>query len=469
MSQPIDAAAVVAALKERFRGPLLTAADGERYDRARTLYNAMFDDRRPALIAQVTGVADVMAVLDVVRMRGLPFAVRGGSHSVAGHSTIAGGVVIDLAGMKGIRVDPVSRKARAQAGVNWGEFDRETQAFGLATTGGRVTSTGLSGLTLGSGSGWLERMHGLTCDNLLSVDLVTADGRFLTASPQENPELFWGLRGGGGNFGIATEFEYRLHPVGPIILGGILLYPAEHAPKLLRVYRDILEQAPRELGGGVAFLTAPPAPFVPPAFQGQPAVGVLVAWFGPVERGHQVLSPLRAALPPPTVDLVQPMPYTVLQGLTEPGLPRGLRNYWRSSNMERMDDAAIDALVARAAARTSPMSQIILLPLGGAIADLPEDATALGGRSARWQYHCYAVWSGDGRDDGAHIAWVKATEEALRPHAQGGISLNFVSEAGNDRVRAGFGEAKYRRLVALKDAYDPTNLFRQNQNVLPSK
>jgi FAD/FMN-containing dehydrogenase len=463
MTETIDASAL-AALRPQVRGQLLTVADGDRYDRAKAAYNGMYDVRKPALVARVTGVADVMAILEFARGKGLSIAVRGGGHSVAGHSIVEGGVVIDLGGMKGIRVDPAARRVRAQGGVNWGELDRETQAFGLATTGGRVTSTGIAGLTLGSGSGWLERLHGLTCDNLIAVDLVTADGRFVTASATENSELFWGLRGGGGNFGIVTEFEYRLHPVGPIVLGGIMLYPGAQAGQVLRRYRELMATAPRELGGAVVLQTAPPAPFVPPAMQGGPAVGLVVAWFGDIARGREVIAPLCTALPA-AVDLVQPMPYVVLQTLTDAGLPAGRRNYWRSENLDVLSDGAIDTLVARAAAVTSPFTHIIILPLGGAVADQAEDATALGGRSARWQYHCYGVW--EDADDARHIAWVRETEQAMRPFVSGGISMNFVSEAGNDRVRAAFGAEKYRRLVALKEVYDPTNVFRLNQNVVP--
>jgi FAD/FMN-containing dehydrogenase len=314
MTQTLD----LSSLKARFRGQLLTAHDGERYQRAKALFNSAYDDRRPAVIAQVTGVADIQAVLELARTQHLPIAVRGGAHSVAGYGTVEGGVVIDLKALKGIRVDPATRRARAQGGVIWGEFDRETQAFGLATTGGRVSTTGLAGLTLGSGSGWLERLHGLTCDNLISADLITADGRFVTASERETPELFWGLRGGGGNFGIVTEFEYRLHPVGPIVLAGMLLYPADQAGGVLRRYRDLIAGAPRELGGAAAFLTAPPAPFVPPGLQGRPALGVVIAWFGEIERGQQLIAPFRAASPP-AADVVQPMPYLALQGMIDGG------------------------------------------------------------------------------------------------------------------------------------------------------
>ncbi len=451
-------------LRARFRGELITPSEGARYDAARAVFNGMFD-RRPALIARATGTADVIAALAFTREHGLPLAVRGGGHSVAGYSCIDDGVVIDVGAMKGIRVQPAARRARVQAGVNWGELDRETQAFGLATTGGRMTTTGVSGFTLGSGSGWMERLHGLACDNLLSADVVTADGRLLTASPTENEDLFWGLRGGGGNFGIVTEFEFQLHPVGPIVLGGMILHPADKARELYRFYRDFMQSAPPELGGGIVYLTAPPAPFVPPALQGRPAVAIIVAWFGALDRGQAVLAPLRAFGSPP-VDMVQPMPYLLLQSLTDAGNPPGRRNYWRSENLSALPDDAIEALLARAETATSPFTVMILVPSGGAVAAVAEDATPLGGRSAPWQYHCYGSWVGG--DDAGHIAWVRETEQALRPWTSGRMSLNFISEANNDRVRAAFGEEKYGRLVALKDKYDPTNLFRMNQNVPPS-
>ena len=454
----------LAELRPRFRGELIAPTDGARYDAARAVFNGMFD-RRPALIARATGAADVIAAVAFTRARGLPLAVRGGGHSVAGYSAVDGGVVVDLGPMKGIRVDPAARRARVQAGVTWGELDRETQAFGLATTGGRVTSTGVAGFTLGSGSGWLERLHGLACDNLLSADVVTADGRLVTASATENEDLFWGLRGGGGNFGIVTEFELRLHPIGPIVLAGLLLHPREKAPEVYRFYRHFMTEAPPEVGGGIVMLHAPPAPFVPQAMQGKAAVGIVVAWFGPLERGAAALAPLRAFAAPP-VDIVQPMPYVALQSLLDGSQPPGRRNYWRSENLTGLPDEAIDALISRGASATSPFTNLILQPVGGAVAAVPEDATPLGGRSAPWQYHCYGVWVG--ADDARHIAWVRETEQALRPWAAGRMSLNFATEVDDDRVRSAFGEVKYRKLVALKDKYDPTNVFRMNQNVRPT-
>jgi FAD/FMN-containing dehydrogenase len=451
-------------LRSRFRGELITQEDGARYDATRELFNAMFD-RRPALIAQPVDAPDVATAIAFARETGAPLAVRCGGHSVAGYSSCDGGLVIDMRAMKRVTVDAESRRARAQGGVNWGEFDAETTKFGLATTGGRVTTTGIAGLTLGSGSGWLDRLHGFTCDNLVSAEVVTADGRIVRASRDENADLHWGLCGGGGNFGIVTEFEYQLHPIGPLVLGGMVVHRRERAPELLRMYRKLMESAPPELSGGVVFITAPPAPFIPPDLQGKPIVVVIATWFGEIARGEEALKELRA-FGPPVADIIQPMPYTALQSMIDAGNGFGRRQYWRSENLAELSDAAIERLVAQTDRVTSPFTQIIVVPLGGKIAEVPADATALGGRSTPWQYHCYAGW--EDRDDAKHIAWVRETENALKPYTAGHISINFVSEAGTDRVRAAFGDEAYKRLVALKDKYDPTNLFRLNQNVLPS-
>ncbi|MBE7416522.1 MAG: FAD-binding oxidoreductase [Ideonella sp.] len=451
-------------LRARFRGELLTAADGARYDTARAAFNAVFD-RRPGVIARATGAADVIAAVTFARESRLPLAVRGGGHSVAGYSTIESGLLLDLGPMKGVRVDPVARRVRAQPGLTWGELDRETQAFGLATTGGRVTSTGIAGFILGSGSGWLERLHGLACDNLVAADVVTADGRLLTASAAEHAELFWGLKGGGGNFGVVTEFELALHRIGPEVLGGMLLFERADAVRVCRAYREWMRDAPPELGGGLVFLVAPPAPFVPQALRLLPAVAVIVAWFGEPSRGQVLLDGLRRAVPP-AADLVQRLPYCALQSIVDAGNPPGRRQYWRSDNLRALDDDAVDTIVACANRATSPFSNIILQPGGHALAAVPDEATPLGGRNAPWQAHCYGNW--EGGDDARHIAWVKDTERALAPWAAGHVSLNFISDADGGRVRAAFGDAKYRRLAALKRVYDPDNLFRSNQNIVPA-
>lgn len=386
-----------------FSGELIRRGD-EGYDDARIVYNAMID-RHPALIARCTGVADVIAAVNFARENGLVVAVRGGGHSVPGYGVCEGGIVIDLTPMKGIWVDPEARTARAQAGVTWGEFDRETQVFGLATTGGRVTHTGIAGLTLGSGSGWLERKFGLTCDNLLSAEVVTASGEFLKASESENEDLFWGLRGGGGNFGIVTSFEYRLHPVGPIVLGGMLLHPFSRAKELLRFWRDYLEEAPDELGGAPAFFTAPPAPFVPEHMKGQLVAGLIIFYAGSPEDGEEVVRPLKE-FGPPEVDLVEPMPYTVVQTLVDPANPPGRHNYWKAENMAELSDGAIDTMVVHAARMTSPFSVAMLEPKGGAISRVGEDETAMGGRDAAHTLYAFSMWE-DPTESDTHIAWAR--------------------------------------------------------------
>ncbi len=464
LGKPLEEAAVQAFAAE-FRGALVRPGD-EAYDAERAVFNAMID-RHPALIARCTGVADVIAAVNFAREEGLVVAVRGGGHSVPGYAVCEGGIVIDLSPMKGIWVDPEARTARAQAGVTWGEFDRETQTFGLATTGGRVTHTGIAGLTLGSGSGWLERKLGLTCDNLLSAEVVTAGGEFLKASESENEDLFWGLRGGGGNFGIVTSFEYQLHPIGPILLGGMLLYPATRAKELLRFWRDYMETAPDELNVTPAFITAPPAPFVPEHLKGQPAVGLIVCYAGPVEEGEGWVLPLKE-FDPPDVDLVQPMPYTVVQTLLDPGSPPGRNNYWKAENLDGLSDEAIDTIVAYTARVSSPFTQVVIQPMGRAVGRVGEDETALGGRDASHAVHAISMWE-DPAESETHVAWTREFMEAMELFAIPGISLNFTSDQSEGKVKASFGPEKHERLVALKDKYDPTNLFRLNQNIKPSR
>lgn len=451
-------------LRTAFAGEIVTAEEGERYEELRAVFNAMFD-RRPAVIARATCAADIASALRFARGCHLSVAVRGGGHSVAGYSTVDDGIVIDLGAMKGVRVDPDRRRARVQAGLTWGEFDHATQEFGLATTGGRMTTTGVAGFTLGSGSGWLERRLGLACDNLVSADVVLADGRIVTANDHEHPDLFWGLKGGGGNFGVVTEFEFRLHSVGPTLLGGLILHPRERAAEVCGFFRDYMNDAPRAVGAGLILLHAPPAPFVPPDLQGRPAVAIIAGYFGPIGEAAEILAPLRAFGDPP-VDLIQPMPYVQFQALTDAGNPPGRRNYWRSEVMPDFPDNAIDSLIDCAATATSPASVLVMAPVGGAVGDVPDHATPLGGRSARWLYHCYGIWTD--HDDDRHIAWVRATEQAMRPWTMTGIALNFVSDVDNTRVRSTFGAEKYRRLVAVKHQYDPDNVFRLNQNVRPS-
>jgi FAD/FMN-containing dehydrogenase len=455
---------VVAELRGTFGGTLLGRED-EGYDAARAIFNGMID-RRPALIARCGGVADVTAAVRFARDNDLVIAVKGGGHGVPGYAVCEDGLMIDLSPMKGIWVDPERKVARAQAGVTWGEFDRETQQFGLAVTGGRVPSTGIAGLTLGSGSGWLERKLGLTADSLLSADVVTADGRFVTASETENEDLFWGLRGGGGNFGIVTSFEYRLHEIGPIVLGGMLAFPRSRAGELGRVLRDVMEDAPDDLGAAMAFITAPPEPFVPEEARGKPACGIVICWTGEVEEGQEVIKPLRDL--GPLLDVVGPIPYAEgVQRLIEAGNPAGMHNYWKADFLEELSDEALDTLIEEVNQGTSPLSTVILEPLGGALARVDDNAMALGNRQASYAYHCIAMWEDPGEPD-VHVGWAKAVAAAMDRFTVPGIYLNYTSDQEQEeRVRSTYG-SKYERLQALKDEYDPENVFCLNPNIKPS-
>lgn len=456
--------ATISELEASFGGELVHP-DGERYDELRKLFNGMID-RRPAVIARCGSAADVAAAVDYARENSLPVAVHCGGHGVTGYAVCDEGVMIDLRPMKRIEIDPEQRVARVAAGLNWGELDAATQAHGLAVTGGRMTTTGVAGFTLGSGSGWLERKLGLAADNLISVDIVLADGSLVTASETEHSDLFWGLRGGSGNFGIVTSLTFHLSPVGPIVLGGMLLHPGPRAGEVLRFFREFMADAPDEVGAGVAMITAPPAPFVPEAAQGKPAVGVIICYSGSVEDGERVLKPLRE-FGPPAVDMVQPMPYTEVQKLIDPGNPSGMRNYWAADFLDELSDGVIDALCAAHAAVPSPVTQIVVLPGGGQVGRVADDAMALSGRSAAFNTHLLAMWP-DPADDEVNIAWLRELKAATAPYATGRGFVNFLGEPGEERVRTAVGAETHARLVALKDRYDPENLFRLNANVRPS-
>ena len=455
-------AAVLDELREGFRGEVIEPGSAE-YDQTRAVFNGMFD-RKPATILRPAGTADVIRAIGLARLSGLPLAIRGGGHSVAGFSMNDGGIVIDTRGMKGIRVDPKKRTARAQAGVNWGEFDQETQAFGLATTGGRVTTTGLVGFTLGSGSGWLERKHGFAADNLISADLVTAEGEVVTATEDENAELLWGLRGGGGNFGVVTELEFRLHEVGPIVYGGLAAFDPDQSHEVIRMWRDLSEDAPEALGWAVASITLPPAPFVPQEWQGRRAIAVAGQFAGDLEEAERLLKPLRGLKP--LVDLWQPMPYLMTQGLLDPGNPYGARSYWRAYNVGGIEESMIDLFVERAAAIPSPLTAFILLGMGGAVSRVGENDTALSGRNVPFNMHLNGIWE-SGDDDEANIAWVRETTTAFEPHIVPGMALNFTTEITDADIEDSYGQ-KLTRLRKLKSTYDPTNLFRLNQNIPPA-
>ena len=455
----------VADLQPRFRGEIVTP-DHPAYDAVRRVWNGSID-RYPALIARCTGTADVIAAVRFAREHDLLVAVRGGGHSIPGFSTCDGGLLIDLQPMKGIAVDPVAREAVAQPGLTWAELDMETQAFGLATPGGEVSDTGIAGLTLGGGIGWLRRLHGLTCDNLLSVDLVTADARLVHASADENTDLFWGVRGGGGNFGIVTSFRYRLHIVGPFV-GGMVMHPIERGPEVLRFYRQLASAAPDEITLMAAIITAPPAPFVPEDLRGRPAVVLGAAHFGSSQAGASALAEL-GGFGPPAVNAIRPMGYVELQRLVDEATPRGMQTYVKSEMLTGLTDDVIDAVVRAGRAPSSPMNQILLPQLGGAMSRVPRDETAFVHRQAAFMATIASMWSSPQEADAPHLAWARDLWDAMRTASTGGAYVNHLGREGDARLRQSYGEATYTRLAALKKAWDPDNFFRLNQNIAPAK
>jgi len=434
------------------------------YDLGRRVWNGMID-RYPAMIAYCVDADDVIKSVDFAHTHGLLTAVRSGGHNVAGNAVCEGGIVIDLSRMKRIRVNAASRIARAQAGLNWGEFDRATQTFGLATTGGIVSRTGIAGLTLGGGIGWLMRKFGVTCDNLLSANIITAGGRLMTASAVENQDLFWGVRGGGGNFGIVTEFEYRLHQVGPV-LAGTVYYPAAKAREILRFYRDYIADLPDELTTMFVYMAAPGTPSPYRLLRGSPVVAIHVCYAGALEAGEKVLKPLRD-FGPPLEDAVRIMPYVELQSMLDSGSPPCLQNFWKSSYLKSLSDEAIEVLATYSEAITSPLSQVHLQHLEGAVRRVGENDMAFSHRDASCVLNIVTKWE-DPRESEKHIQWTQDLEVAMRPYSTGGVYVNFLGEEGENRVKAAYGPAKYGRLVALKNKYDPTNFFQLNQNIKPT-
>jgi FAD/FMN-containing dehydrogenase len=441
-------------LRTGIRGELILSG-GDGYETARRVWNGNID-RRPALIVRCTGAADVQCAVDFARTHELLLSVRGGGHSAPGYGTNDGGMVIDMSLMKGIRVDPGSRTARAQGGVLWREFDHETQAFGLATTGGTVSDTGIGGLTLGGGLGWLMGQHGLSIDNLISADVVTADGQFRTASPTENPDLFWALRGGGGNFGAVTSLEYRLHPVTES-LSGLVIYPLDQAREVLRFYRDFCATLPDEAEAFAGLLT----------HDGAPVVAMILGYNGPMEAGERVLAPARQ-FGKPIADSVGPMPYSVRQTLIDDPLAKhGLHRYWRSAFTEQLSDALIDRMVQGAASFTSPLSLLGLFYVHGAAARVPATATAFAARRPQWDFDIIGQWT-DAAESGGHIAWVRALWDRLEPELLGTVYINHLADDDRpEKVRASYGD-NYARLRELKAVYDPMNLFRVNANISPA-
>jgi FAD/FMN-containing dehydrogenase len=451
-SKPIEEGAV-REFAAGLRGEIVRPEE-DGYDAARPVFNGMID-KRPALIVRCAGTSDVIRGVDFAHAHDLLLAVRSGGHNVAGKAVCDGSLMLDLSPMKGMRVDPARRRARAQSGLTLGEFDHETQAFGLATPLGVVSMTGIAGLTLGGGLGWLNGKHGLACDNLLSADVVTADGRLLTASEEENEDLFWGIRGGGGNFGVVTSFEYRLHPVGPVLAGG-LRYPAAKARDVLRFYHEFASGCPDELSTSALLGRAP---------DGSLVAGITVCYCGAIEEGERVLRPLRA-FGSPLEDGIRPMAYTALQSAPDEGFPPGQQHYWKSSNLEHLSDEAIEVMVRLVKEMPSPSSGMGLQQMHGAASRVDPAATAFPHRDEHYDLLMLSQWANPA-DSEENVRWTRELFEAMQPFVGKGVYVNNLGEEEGDRVKEAYGE-HYERLVALKDRYDPTNLFRLNQNVKPT-
>jgi FAD/FMN-containing dehydrogenase len=448
-------------LRGQVRGEVITEQDAG-YDEARKVYNAMHD-RRPAVVIRCTDAGDVMAAVDYAREAGQVLSVRGGSHSAPGFGTNDGGVVIDLSPMKGTRVDPRAQTARAQGGCTWGDFNHATHAFGLATTGGIVSTTGIAGLTLGGGIGYLARGCGLSVDNLLSADVVTADGQFRVASEKENADLFWALRGGSGNFGVVTSFEYQLHPIKDI-LAGIFFFPLDRARDVLEFYRGFIQTAPEQLGGFPAILIAPPLPFIAEKDHGKTFCAMVACWSGPLDKGEQALEPIRKAAPL-VAELVTPMPYPAINSLFDGLLPPGLQNYWKGSFATELTDGAIKVHLEHGPKIPTVNCAMHIYPIDGACGRVPADATAYAYRDAKFATVIAGVWP-DAADNEKNIKWVRDYYKALEPHSSAGGYINFMDADDQGRIKDNY-KGNYDRLVAAKRKYDPHNLFHLNQNIKP--
>ncbi|HET9530067.1 MAG TPA: FAD-binding oxidoreductase [Blastocatellia bacterium] len=440
--------------KSRLRGRLIQPGD-EGYDAARTIWNAMID-KHPALIVRCAGVSDVIESVNFARDNDVQVSIRGGGHNVAGNALAEGGLVIDMSGMKSIRVDPASRTARAEPGLTWAEFDHETQAFGLATTGGVVGTTGVAGLTLGGGVGWLHAVYGLTADNLLSADVVLADGSFVRASSDENEDLFWALRGGGGNFGVVTSFEYRLHPLQQMLAGPVF-HPAERAFDVLRFYRDFIATLPDELTAYTGFLTDP---------EGNRLIGIVVCYVGDIEEGERLVRPVRE-FGPPVADMIGPMPYRALQGMFDAAFPPGWLNYWKGGFVEELSDEALRTIAEHSIAPPSPTSLVMLENYHGAYSRVGPGETAYSHRDAHYDLLILASWA-DPAETEKNVQWARSFFEAMQPHFGGKAFPNLMGQDEMaDRARDAYGKS-YDRLAQIKKKYDPTNFFRLNLNVKPS-
>jgi FAD/FMN-containing dehydrogenase len=448
-------------LREQVRGPVIVPGE-DGYDEARKVYNAMIE-RRPAVVLQCANAGDVMAAVRFAADQGLDLAVRGGAHSVPGFGTCDGGVVIDLSGMHGVRVDPVNRTARAEGGATWGDLNAAGYPFGLATTGGIVSTTGVGGLTLGGGIGYLARAYGLSCDNLISADVVTADGRLLVASEHEHPDLFWALRGGGGNLGAVTSLEFAMHPVGDIY-GGPIFYELADARDVLRFYRSFIADAPEELCAFPAFQIAPPLPFIPSERHGDTLFAVVTCWAGPMEQGERAVQPLRE-IAPAVAEFVGPMPYPMLNSAFDELVPPGLQHYWKANFVKELSDEMIEAHLEHGPNVPVVNSTVHIYPINGAVHRVAPEATAFAYRDANFATVIAGMWP-DPDDNKANIAWVRDYYDATSPHSEAGGYVNFMADDDQDRVRANYGD-NFQRLVEVKRRYDPGNLFHLNQNVRP--
>ncbi len=443
----------VAEFKARMKGQLLEPRD-EGYDAARAVWNAMID-RRPALIARCIDANDVICAVNFARTHNLLVSVRGGGHNVAGKAVCDDGLMIDLSPMKVIHIEPVQRTARVEPGVIWSELDQATQAFGLATTGGTVSHTGVAGLTLGGGLGWLLATQGLACDNLLAAEIVLADGRQLRANATEYPDLFWAIRGGGGNFGIVTAFEFQLHPVGPTVLGGMMLYSLAQAKDVLQFYRDFITNCPDALTVYAGLISTP---------EGLPVVALIAGWFGLLDEGEEVLAPLRN-FGTPLVDMIGPLPYCQLQAMLDSAVPFGLPRYWKSGYFTELTDDFLDLMIEHVTSKTSPLSLALLFHLHGAATEVPEGATAFCHRQSQWDFDIIAQWT-DLTTADQHISWARNFWQAVAPKSTGVYVNHLDSDDGVGRVRMAYGP-NYERLTTLKAKYDPTNFFQLNHNIAP--
>lgn len=462
-SETVIAHGAIDELAGSLDGELLTP-DAADYDEVRAIWNAMID-RRPGLIVRCTSAADVVRAVNFGRDNELLVAVRGAGHNIAGNAVCDGGLMIDLSLMKSVEVDEAKQIARVEPGVTLGELDEAAQAFGLVVPVGINSTTGIAGFTVGGGFGWLTRKYGLTIDHLISADVVTAAGEQVTASESENPDLFWGIRGGGGNFGVVTSFEFRLRQVGPEVLAGLIIHPFEQAPEMLRHYREFVATAPEELSVWVVLRKAPPLPFLPEEWHWKEVLILALLYAGDIEEGQRAVEPLRK-LGSPIADVVAPQKYTDFQKAFDPLLTPGARNYWKSHDFTQLSDEMLDVLVEYAGVLPTPLTEIFVGHLGGAAARVPPEATAYTHRDAEFVLNVHTRWEDPARDDEC-VGWAREFFDASAPHATGGVYVNFMSEDEGDRVKAAYG-VNYDRLVELKNKYDPGNLFRLNQNIQPT-